>query len=105
MRFTQVPDAELAFHGGQRMTFVGPDGTDIKPLETMRRELTVGNMSAAAFTARVELEPGDLELLAAGAPIYITQYGGLIPVSVDIPVERVTVPDDVTELTEGETDG
>ena len=105
MRFTRIPDDELDFHFGQRMVFVGPDGSGIEPLETMRRELRVGDVVADAFTARVELDSGDLELLAGGAPIYITQYGGLIPMAMDIPVERVTVPDDVAELTEGEADG
>jgi hypothetical protein len=105
MRFTPIPDEELEFHGGQRMTFVGPDGSGVEPLETMRRELAIGDVAADAFTARVELEPGDLALLAEGAPIYVTQYGGLIPMAVDIPVERVTVPDDVAELTEEGTDG
>jgi hypothetical protein len=105
VRFTHIPDRELEFHGGLRMVFVGPEGSGVEPLETMRRELTIGDVSADAFTARVELEPGDLALLAEGAPIYVTQYGGLIPVAVDIPVERVYVPDTAAELTEEGTDG
>lgn len=90
MRFTEFPDVEVAFHGGSRVLFRGPEGSGIGDLETMRRVIDGPHV---AITARVELEPGDLELLAAGHPIYVTQYGGLIPMAVDIPVERVDQAD------------
>jgi hypothetical protein len=106
MRFTRVPESELVFHGGWRIVFRGPEGSGFGDLETMGRQIPVGpDATADAFTARVEFTADDLALLIGGAPLYITQYGGLIPMAVDIPVERVTVPEDVAGLTEGSIDG
>jgi hypothetical protein len=103
VRFTEIPDDELEFHKGTRMLFRGPAGSGIGDLETMRRE--VDGLPLAAITARVELEPGDLELLQAGHPIYVTQYGGLIPMCVDIPAERVEIPDTAQAWIDGYRDG
>jgi len=83
MKFTAIPDNELDLQQGTRVLFRGPEGSGFGDLETMHR--TVDGLPLVAITARVELEADDLELLQAGHPIYITQYGGLIPMAVDIP--------------------
>ena len=83
-RFSEFPDSEIEEFGGQRVTFAGPEGSDIGNLDTMVLESQHG---MPRVVARVELEPGDLEKLAAGAPIYLIQYGGCIPLCVDIPFE------------------
>jgi hypothetical protein len=102
MRFTEFPDDEVAFHQGQRMRFGGPPDSGVGDLETMRRVVDIGGGPMDAFSARIELEEGDLELLRAGHPIYLTQYGGVIPIAVDIPVERVVVPDSAAGLIEAD---
>jgi hypothetical protein len=100
VRFTEFPDDEVAFHDGTRILFRGPADSGVGDLETMRRVVDIGGGPMDAFSARVELEPGDLELIQAGHPIYITQYGGVIPIAVDIPAERVVVPDSAAGLIE-----
>lgn len=85
MRFSELPDSEVEDFGGQRVTFAGPDGSGIGNLETM----VLDSESVPRVVARVELEPGDLDKLQAGAPIYVIQYGGCIPLCVDIPFKVV----------------
>lgn len=90
MRFSEFPDAEVEIFGGQRVTFRGPDGSGIGDLDAMVLEDALGRrepLGMPRVVARVELEDGDLEKLAAGAPIYVIQYGGCIPLCVDIPFE------------------
>lgn len=84
-KFSPFPDNEIEVFGGQRVTFRGPDGSGIGDLDTML--LDTSQCKAERIVARVELEPGDLEKLQAGAPIYVIQYGGCIPLCVDIPFE------------------
>lgn len=83
MRFSEFPDNEVEVFGGQRVTFAGPEGSGIGDLDTM----VLDGSSVPRVIARVELEPGDLEKLTAGVPIYVIQYGGCIPLCVDIPFE------------------
>lgn len=85
VRFSELPDSEVEDFGGQRVTFAGPDGSGIGNLETM----VLDSESVPRVVARVELEPGDLDKLQAGAPIYVIQYGGCIPLCVDIPFKVV----------------
>lgn len=104
MRFTDIPDDELALNQGSRVSFRGPEASSISDLPTMVRH-DVGADRLVAVTARVEFSADDLALLAGGAPLYITMYGGCIPISVDIPAERVAIPDDARQLAEGYREG
>lgn len=84
MRFSSFPDDEVVVFGGRRILFAGPEGSGVGDLETMVLDDS-GRLGFPRIVARVELEPGDLEKLQAGAPIYVIQYGGCIPLCVDIP--------------------
>lgn len=88
MRFSSWPDDEVALQGGDLVLFRGPEGSGVGDLETL--------VGGGYVRARVELEPGDLALLAAGAPIYVSQLGGCVPISVDIPADRE--PADLPDL-------
>jgi hypothetical protein len=85
VKFSSFPDDEVEVFGGRRILFAGTEDSGIGDLETM--VLDSSNVGEARVVARIELEPGDLEKLQAGAPIYVIQYGGCIPLCVDIPFE------------------
>jgi len=85
VKFSSFPDDEVEVFGGRRILFAGPEDSGIGDLETM--VLDSSNVGEARVVTRIELEPGDLEKLQAGAPIYVIQYGGCIPLCVDIPFE------------------
>jgi hypothetical protein len=85
-RFSAFPDDEIEVFGGRRVTFAGPEGSDIGDLDTMVLD-DPATCGMPRVVARIELEQGDLEKLTAGAPIYLIQYGGCIPICVDIPFE------------------
>lgn len=85
VKFTEFPDNEVEVFGGQRVVFRGPEGSGVGDLDAM--VLDGSEIGLRRVVARVELEPGDLEMLVAGAPIYVIQYGGCIPLCVDIPFE------------------
>lgn len=94
MRFTEIPDAELLELGGvdnvaSRMLFGPPEGDTSGLIGHLQVATMKSEAGPPMYSARVELDPGDLELLAAGCPVYVTQYGGVCPISVDIPFEKV----------------
>lgn len=88
MKFSEeFPDCEVEVFGGKRVTFRGPTELgNVGDLPCMVLD-DPSRVGLVRVVARVELEPGDLEKLAAGAPIYVIQYGGCIPLCVDIPFE------------------
>lgn len=94
MRFTPIPDAELLGLGGvdniaNRVVFGPPEGDTSGLVGTLEVAVMRSASGLDMHSARVELEPGDLERLRAGCPIYVSQYGGVCPISVDIPFDVV----------------
>lgn len=101
MRFTAIPDAELLELGGpdnvpSRVLYGPPEGDDSGLIGTLEVAVMGSASGVPMYAARVELEPGDLERLAAGCPIYVSQYGGVCPISVDVPFDLVRVPEQGT---------
>jgi hypothetical protein len=87
MKFSEFPNGEVEVFGGQRITFTDPDKIiDAAPLPAMLLD-DPERVALCRVAVRIELDPGDLEKLTAGAPIYLIQYGGCIPLCVDIPFE------------------
>ncbi|MEU7590688.1 hypothetical protein AB0A95_30905 [Micromonospora sp. NPDC049230] len=85
MRPTPIPDNEV-WPGSFRAVLSGPSGdltdTDVAPVEVLmdRGEST----GVARACVRFELEPGDLEKLAAGGTIWLGVYGPLPVFTVDV---------------------
>lgn len=82
---TTIPDA-LVKPGTVRKVIAAPNGdlTDdnIRPVEAIvsRDEAT----DLAAISVRLELEPGEIERLTAGQPVWLTMLGGLAPFYVEV---------------------
>lgn|SRR6187455_2555244 len=94
MRFTEIPDDELLALGGvdnvaSRMLFGPPEDDVAGVVGSLEVAVMKSKAGVPMYAARVVLEPGDLELLAAGCPFYVSQYGGVCPISVDVPFEPV----------------
>jgi hypothetical protein len=90
MRPAPIPDD--AIWEGARRTVLGPPDNDITgaiaPVETL---VDCGDtVPAHRISVRCVLEPGDLERLAAGGCIWLSFYGGMAPMSIDVcgPYER-----------------
>ncbi|GAB2964375.1 hypothetical protein [Saccharothrix stipae] len=87
MRPTSIP-AEAVWKGARRIVLAAPDGDllnpDIAPLEVVIDEVTVNGETAPRFNVRCALEPGDLEKLAAGGHVWVSFYGGMVPMCVDV---------------------
>jgi hypothetical protein len=87
MRATLIPPDEVP--DGYTTHIIGPpDGHDptgdIRPVEAAITYRDVDGVRAVLYRFRFELDPGDLELLAAGVPIWLTQVGGIQPFDLDI---------------------
>lgn len=85
MRPTPIPDAEV-WAGAVRRVLGAPGGDltdpDIAPVEALfDRSPTTG---AVNISSRVVLEEGDLEKLAAGAPIWVTFWGAMVPWAISV---------------------
>lgn len=85
MRPTPIPDAEV-WEGAVRRVMSPPGGDltnpDIAPVEALfDRSPSTG---ALCISSRVILEEGDLEKLAAGAPIWVTFWGVMVPWSIAV---------------------
>jgi hypothetical protein len=79
---TPIPD-DLVRPGTVRQTFNPPNDhpgdAEIDPCEAL---VSRGAGDLAAVHVRLELEPGEIERLLAGEPVWVTQLGGLLPTSV-----------------------
>lgn len=80
MRPAPIPDEVLEQHPGEHRLVVGPPGqdldSDIAPVEAMYSRDGVGRPT---LSVRCVLEEGDLEMLQAGAPLWITFVGRMPP--------------------------
>lgn len=83
MRPAPIP-AEAVWEGGERIVMGPPGGDltdpDIASVEMIREELN----GVPVFSARCILEPGDIELLQKGAPVWVTFYGHVVPFAVTV---------------------
>ncbi|MEU5945128.1 hypothetical protein ABZ793_06145 [Micromonospora sp. NPDC047465] len=76
MRPTTIPDEQVAAHPGSiKGVIAGPPG--VSPVEALFDGLVDGGFERAMV--RCELEPGDLEKLAAGGHVWLI-FAGPIPV-------------------------
>ena len=79
---TPIPD-ELVDENHPRRTFVGPDGLDnVDPCEALIHRDVDG--VTAVVGVRLQLEPGELERLQAGEPVWLEMLGGLTPFRVKV---------------------
>ncbi len=83
MRPSSIPDAE---NWGHRIVISAPDGDllnpDIAPVEVIADE--------HGLNIRLVPDPGDLERMAAGVPLWLTLYTHRLPMfSVCVPVDDV----------------
>lgn len=83
MKPTPIPDAEV-MDGTRRETIGAPTGLEehVAPAEML-----VGRddeLDCTLYRARIELELGDLDRLAAGEPFWLTFWGGVPPFSVGL---------------------
>lgn len=80
MRPTPIPADEVPC-GAVRVVFAAPDGDltnpDIAPVEVLAERAADG--VSATFSVRAVLEPGDLDRLAAGEPVWLTMWGAVVP--------------------------
>lgn len=70
MRPSSIPDDEV-WEGAKRVVFSGPDGDltgDIRPAEMLVDHGPQGQI----IRARIVLDPGDAERLAAGEPFWVS---------------------------------
>jgi hypothetical protein len=78
VRPTPIPDDEV-FEGHERIVMGPPRGRDvtgdIRAVEMLRGPDDV-------YRARIALEPGDLERLAAGEPFWLSMWGHVVPFDV-----------------------
>ncbi|GAA3455889.1 hypothetical protein GCM10018962_77230 [Dactylosporangium matsuzakiense] len=82
MRPTEIPDAEV-WPGARRVMFgAPPDMPDVESVPALvDRGEDTGEVRALV---RLELEPGDLEKLAAGGTVWLGFYGAMVPWCVDV---------------------
>jgi hypothetical protein len=85
MRVTPIPD-DAVWDGAQRVVIGPPDGD---PTGKIRAVEAVADVSPSTgmpvLSMRCALEPGDLEVLAAGGVVWVSFYGGaIVPFSVDV---------------------
>jgi hypothetical protein len=83
MRPTPIPDDEI-WDGAQRRVIAGPEGDltgDIRPVEALV-EISP-SLGVPVLSVRCQLEAGDLEQLQAGAPVWISFYGRMVPFEVN----------------------
>ncbi|WP_367128313.1 hypothetical protein [Saccharothrix sp. HUAS TT1] len=87
MRPTSIP-AEAVWSGGKRVVLAAPDGDltnpDIQPLEVIVDQVQIGDQAVNRFNVRCALEPGDLEKLTAGGHVWVSLYGAMVPMCVDV---------------------
>lgn len=82
MRAVPIPDDEVP-EGSERIVVGPPRGVSIeqvRPVEVVARRSTLGHV----FSTRFVLEPDDLERLAAGEPVWISMWGGVVPFDVAV---------------------
>lgn len=83
MRPAPIPDDVAEAHPGRRIVVTGPNGDltgPIPPVEAMVEEMCRGR----ALSVRCVLEDGDLDQLTAGAPIWLTFLGHMVPFDVRV---------------------
>lgn len=85
MRPTPIPDNEI-WEGAVRRVMSPPGGDltdpDIAPVEALFDQNP--RTGAINISSRVVLEEGDLEKLAAGAPIWVTFWGAMVPWAITV---------------------
>jgi hypothetical protein len=85
MQPTTIPD-DLIEPGTVRRVISAPNGDllddNIRPVEALISRDRPTQL--AAFKMRLTLEPGELERLMAGKPVWLTMLGGVAPFSVDV---------------------
>lgn len=83
MRIAPIPDSAV-WEGGVRKVIGPPQGHDatgdVRPLEAVVDVSTLG----PCYSIMCVLEPGDLERLTAGEPVWLTMFGGVAPISVAV---------------------
>ena len=83
MRAGLIPDNEIPADA-HRIVMAPPDGdltrTDIAPAEMIVQQGPHG----LQYSARMVLEPGEREAIAAGAPVWLTFIGGVAPFSAHV---------------------
>jgi hypothetical protein len=80
VRPTTIPDDEI-MEGHRRIVMGPPLGHDVTG-DIRAVEMLAG--PEGVFRARIALEEGDLERLAAGEPFWVSFWGGVIPFDVSM---------------------
>jgi hypothetical protein len=80
---TRIPTSEV-WKGARVVTFGAPEGMEDKVAAVQAVEDRSGSTGVRRASVRLELEPGDLDKLAAGGHVWISFYGGMLPWSVDV---------------------
>lgn len=85
MRPAPIPDSDV-WDGSRRIVIAPPDGdltsTDIAPVEALIGQAEDGG---PLISVRCVLEPGDLDKLAKGGPVWVTFLSPqLVPFAIEI---------------------
>jgi len=83
MKPTEIP-ADEVWEGAHPRLVTG-DGGDVPDLPVLVDQNHAGALDGAArFNIRCALEEGDLEALAAGGLVWISLYGNVVPISIEV---------------------
>jgi hypothetical protein len=88
-----IPDDEI-LEGHRKMTMRGDEALNIADVEMLVTE-DPERSGMPIWRTRVTLDDGDLERLAAGEPIWVSFWGGVVPFDVNLadpPEEAVPSP-------------
>ena len=85
MGVTPIPD-DVVWKGACRVVIGPPDGDLTGPIRAVEAVLSQSEtVGMPVMSVRCALEPGDLEVLAAGGHVWVSFYGGgMPPFSVDV---------------------
>lgn len=71
MRPSPIPDDEI-WEGSRRVVIGAPDGSLDGPIRAAEVLIDVSQIGGCRISARITLDPGDLERLAAGEPFWVS---------------------------------
>jgi hypothetical protein len=87
VRPAPIPDSAV-WPDAERIVVAPPDGdltnSDIAPVEALVDRVEMSGTSGRRLSVRCVLEDGDLGKLEAGAAVWISFYGVMVPFSVDV---------------------
>lgn len=84
MRVTSIPD-NAVWEGGHRVVIGPPGGDPTGEISAVEAVADVSPSGVPVLSMRCALDPGDLEVLAAGGCVWVSFYGGsIVPFSVSV---------------------